>query len=67
MRQSKIIYKIHITKECIGCAECVDLCPTHVLTMKANYAHVESITQCISCFVCKKTCSIGAIKIVTKQ
>ena len=53
---------IHQAK-CNGCAECVTVCPHHVLEViekKSNIAHED---RCIECGACQLNCLNGAIHV----
>ena len=51
------------TDKCIGCGECVDVCPVEVYEMndgKSNPAHYE---ECLGCESCVEVCQQSAITI----
>lgn len=58
---------IHIDRaRCIGCFQCVDVCPKGVLG-KVNlplhkHVHVDHPDQCVGCFACLSCCPAQAIQ-----
>lgn len=54
--------KITIDEEkCIGCGECVDVCPVDVLELQDDKAVVVNEDECLECESCVETCEQGAI------
>ncbi|MEJ2307073.1 MAG: 4Fe-4S binding protein [candidate division WOR-3 bacterium] len=49
-------------KKCIGCGDCVDVCPVEALSLKNEKAVVDS-EECIDCGACVNTCPEGAISL----
>jgi len=49
-------------KKCIGCGDCVDVCPVEALNLKNEKAVVDS-EECIDCGACVNTCPEGAISL----
>ena len=47
-------------ENCFGCGECIDLCPTHAISMNNEGKIVTDIYHCIKCCACVKECPIGA-------
>lgn len=52
--------EISCSKECTGCAACVNICPKKAITMTVNaqgflYPEINQ-SQCIECGLCKKEC-----------
>jgi 2-oxoglutarate ferredoxin oxidoreductase subunit delta len=43
------------------CRICIDLCPTHVLTMGASIVEVVDIDACTKCMLCEVRCPDFAI------
>jgi NAD-dependent dihydropyrimidine dehydrogenase PreA subunit len=50
-------------KACRGCQECVNICPTDVLTFDelTREARVVNVEDCIACLSCAYVCPAGAI------
>ena len=49
--------------KCVGCGECVDVCPVEVYEMtdgKSSPAHAE---ECLGCESCVEVCEVSAITI----
>ena len=44
---------------CVGCGDCVRVCPTSSITLTRGKAHIDQET-CVSCRLCVMTCSYGA-------
>ncbi len=58
-----IIKKPLINKQkCVGCAECVKVCPSHTITIKEKKANIN-YKNCIRCYCCFEICRFGAIKL----
>ncbi|MCK5832497.1 4Fe-4S binding protein [bacterium] len=52
-------YKVDSDK-CIGCAQCVPICPIDAISMEKGRAVIDP-SKCISCGLCSQTCPISAI------
>lgn len=48
--------------KCIGCGECMRLCPPKAIVMKNNRPLIDE-KKCIKCFCCQELCPIKAMKI----
>lgn len=48
------------TEDCCACGECIDLCPTHAITLNDEGQIVTDVNECIRCCACVKGCPIGA-------
>lgn len=48
-------------KKCIGCGDCVDVCPVEALELKNEKATVND--ECIDCAACVGACPEGAISL----
>ncbi|MCK4986589.1 MAG: 4Fe-4S binding protein, partial [Desulfobacterales bacterium] len=51
--------------ECIGCGECVAICPVDALKLEDDISVVDK-EWCIGCGVCATTCPSGAVKIINR-
>jgi len=49
--------------KCNGCEECVDSCPTEVISMVDGHAFVNA-DECIDCEACVDACPEDAISMV---
>ena len=50
-------------RQCLGCGECVDVCPVEVYEMtdgKSSPAHAE---ECLGCESCVEVCEHDAINV----
>lgn len=47
--------------ECIGCGDCVDICPVDAVKMEDD-SPVVDLEWCIGCGLCAKTCPVDAIR-----
>ena len=48
------------TDECFACGECIEVCPTHAITISEEGKIETEMTQCIKCCACVKECPNGA-------
>lgn len=48
--------------KCIGCGDCAEACPPHVIEMKERLPYVD-LNGCIRCFCCQELCPAIAIDI----
>ena len=59
---------VFIHKNCIGCKECIKMCPMNAIVMhsvKKNYV-VLTDRKCIRCFCCSEVCQSNAVVIRRK-
>ena len=52
-------YKIDEEK-CVGCAACVDACPTAAISIGDDGKAKIDAEKCISCGTCAAVCPVGA-------
>lgn len=52
---------ITITKGCVGCGVCVDICPVTALRLGKTAVIIDK-NACIECGICAKKCPVQAIK-----
>lgn len=52
--------------ECVGCEECVHICPVDAITMKKEKAEIVQ-HKCDQCERCIPVCPVKAIKITSAQ
>lgn len=58
----------HNPQQCIGCAACVNACPSNALTVETDLASGElarqfNLGRCIFCARCEEVCPTAAIKL----
>ncbi|WP_254558546.1 4Fe-4S binding protein, partial [Salmonella enterica] len=58
----------HNPQQCIGCAACVNACPSNALTVETDLATIElawqfNLGRCIFCGRCDDVCPTAAIKL----
>lgn len=51
-----------VTKQCVGCGECVRSCPVKTITLENRKAHIHK-KKCIRCFCCQELCPAKAVEI----
>ena len=49
--------------KCVGCEECVDVCPTEVFEMENEKSVVSEPDECLGCESCVEVCEEGAITV----
>jgi NAD-dependent dihydropyrimidine dehydrogenase PreA subunit len=58
----QVEYGIEIdTEKCIGCGDCVDICPAEVLELQDGKSVPINIEDCIDCGSCVAVCEQRAI------
>lgn len=58
------MYKVEIDQEkCIGCGECVDVCPVDVYEMQDEKSVPVNVEECIGCESCIEVCEQDAITV----
>lgn len=48
------------TDGCFGCGSCIELCPTHAITLNDDGKIATEVAKCIKCCACVKECPNGA-------
>jgi len=61
-KRLKAIPKFEADK-CVGCSDCVNLCPAKILELKNRLPILIDKDKCISCFCCQELCPKAAVKI----
>lgn len=51
------------TDKCIGCGECVDVCPVEVYELQNEKATVVNEEECLGCESCVEVCEQDAITV----
>ena len=58
------MYKVEVDNgKCIGCEECVDVCPVDVYEMQDEKSVPVNADECIGCESCVDVCEQGAISV----
>ena len=58
------MYKVEVDVEkCVGCEECVDVCPSDVFEMKDEKSFPANAEECIGCESCIEVCESDAITV----
>jgi NAD-dependent dihydropyrimidine dehydrogenase PreA subunit len=52
-----------IESRCIGCSDCVAVCPTRCLAMAGNRPWLPRPADCIACGACEAVCPTEAIRL----
>ncbi|MDQ7032740.1 MAG: 4Fe-4S binding protein [Desulfonauticus sp.] len=51
------------TEKCIGCGECVDVCPVEVYELQDGKATPVNEEECLGCESCVEVCEQSAITV----
>ena len=49
--------------KCVGCEECVNVCPSDVFEMQDGKSTVVNEEECVGCESCIEVCEEGAITV----
>ena len=49
--------------KCVGCGECVDVCPVEVYELQDGKSNAVNGEECLGCESCVEVCEHGAITI----
>ena len=50
-------------EKCVGCGECVDICPVEVFELQDEKAVPVYAEECLGCESCIEVCEEGAITV----
>ncbi|MCJ7763774.1 MAG: 4Fe-4S binding protein [Dehalococcoidales bacterium] len=65
MGEEKVKEVVKIDEQlCIGCGDCVDMCPQKILYIDDGICHVIDHQKCDRLRGCERFCKVEAIKIV---
>ncbi len=53
-----------IEEECIGCAKCIDACPTDAIVGARKWMHQVIAADCSGCELCLPSCPVDCISLV---
>lgn len=53
--------------KCVGCGQCVRICPGHALTLDTDRKIVADYDACIRCYCCHEVCPADAIAIEQRE
>ena len=57
-------YNVNVDQDkCVGCGECVDVCPVEVYVLKDGKSEPENSEECLGCLSCTEVCESGAIQV----
>ena len=51
------------TDKCVGCGECVDVCPVEVYELKDGKSEPVNYEECLGCESCVEVCESDAITV----
>lgn len=50
-------------EKCVGCGDCIQVCPHGVLSLNGRKAHIVDLNGCMECGACAKNCVVQAISL----
>lgn len=50
--------------KCIGCEECLDVCPVDIFEMVDKKAVLLRAEECLACESCVEVCTNGAVSLI---
>ena len=57
-------YNVNVDAEkCVGCGECVDVCPVEVYEINDGKSSPENAEDCLGCESCVEVCESNAITV----
>lgn len=61
------LFKIRLSKECLHCQSCHDVCPTQAITDNAQGDPVIDAPECLLCGACERVCPQKGLNISAKD
>ena len=59
------MYEIQVVGEkCVGCGECVDICPEEVFELQDEKTIPVKAEECVGCESCIEICEEGAVTVI---
>jgi Fe-S-cluster-containing hydrogenase component 2 len=52
---------------CVGCGDCVAVCPTDCLEMSGSYPWLPRPLDCVRCALCVVVCPVDALGLAAEQ
>ena len=56
-------WNVTVADSCIGCGECVDVCPVNVYEMEDSKSNPVNEEECIGCMSCVEVCPVEVITV----
>ena len=57
-------YNVNVdTDKCVGCGECVDVCPVEVYEIKDGKSEPVNSEECLGCESCVEVCETSSITV----
>jgi NAD-dependent dihydropyrimidine dehydrogenase PreA subunit len=66
---ARLVYLRNVTtleidsRRCVGCGECVTVCPHPVLSLIDGRSSIVDRDACMECGACSRNCAVGAISV----
>ena len=58
------MYNVEVNAEkCVGCGECIDICPVEVFELQDEKSVPVNAEECLGCESCIEVCEEGAITV----
>ena len=62
MKYLKNVATLELNKEkCVGCGQCIEVCPRGVFVMRGQKAEILDRDRCIECGACQRNCAFDAL------
>jgi NAD-dependent dihydropyrimidine dehydrogenase PreA subunit len=64
MTRRPVMYEVKVDEEkCVGCGECVDICPVDVFELQDEKSVPIHAEECVGCESCVEVCEEEAITV----